>query len=196
MRVADSGVLASMPPARPEKLWLDFTLGSLDGSDQILRAPALAANFGPSIRSTSAPLGSFAVSLASLSVSAATTLSYGCDSGSHLNKTEVDGKVIVVQRGQCSFALKAHLAALEGAKAVLVVNTADSVDLVPTIDEADAELKALVPLVMISNSTGQALEDLLRRGEVRVRPEESGEEVLESIVLGGYAVSNVRLQRN
>lgn len=104
--------------------------------------------------------------------------------------------MLVLHRGKCSFAQKANFAALGGAKAVVVINTSDEAGFVPSA-EGEEEYKALVPLVLVSNTTGSALEALIARAgdeAALMRPVEANNEV-DSLMLGGYQVLNVRLQR-
>lgn len=83
----------------------------------------------------------------------------------------------------------------------MVVINSEEGEMVPSAEDGQGEegegYEALVPLVLVSNSTGRALEGLMAQagsGEVRVRPVEASEET-ESLILGGYQVLNVRLQR-
>ncbi|KAM0748164.1 hypothetical protein T439DRAFT_382639 [Meredithblackwellia eburnea MCA 4105] len=216
-----------------------------------LIVPALAASFGPSIASAGASRGSFAFSQPALPVRV-TGYQFGCEPHHDLlpvispsptpssigqklvnavvessgPRSALDGQVIILRRGMCSFARKSHLAALAGAKAVIVVNNSDDEAkmVVPSADgEEDMDMmKVLVPLVLVSNSTGATLDRILRlsssvgigietgEGEggvasdgeaakttvaATVRPEEAKTMGVEPIVLGGYTVLNVLLER-
>lgn len=209
VRITDPAVLASLPPLRLEKLHLNLALKHLGGEETTLIVPALAASFGPSIAGTAAAKGSFALSQPALPLRTIAGFQYGCEPhrdvvpgkwGSVRNA--VEGQVLVLRRGKCSFARKAHLAALGGAKAIIVVNSSEedeSAMVVPSAEGEEAELRALVPLVLVSNSTGERLEALLvgkeEVVEARVRPEEPKGGGVEPLVLGGYQVWNVQLER-
>lgn len=212
VRIGDPAVLASIPTARLEQVLLRVTVKQPAGAKPTsLVVPALAANFGPAISGAAAAKGSFALSQPALPLRARMAdLAYGCEPhhdvaavppgkiwGGGGVRSAVDGQVLVLRRGLCSFARKAHFAALAGAKAVIVINSADDDEsmIVPSSDGEDKELKALVPLVMVSNSTGATLEKLLRGGEASVRPEEPKEVAIQPLVLGGYTVQNVVLER-
>lgn len=96
---------------------------------------------------------------------------------------------------------------MEGAKAVIVINTFDEEEIVPSAEGEEKEWGTMVPLVLVSNSTGIALEKLLvavekeggGKGEgkgLRVGVREAKEDgETEPLVLGGYHVLNVKLQR-
>lgn len=192
VHIHDPAVLAAVPSKRVEKVQLEVQLG-----DSQLHLPAYMSSFGPSVASTSPPRGSFAFAEPALPLVQA-TFPFGCESHHKADPLEADiqGKIIVLHRGKCSFAKKANLAALGGAKAVVVINTSDEAGFVPSA-EGEEEYKALVPLVLVSNSTGSALEALIARGgeeAALMRPVESRDEV-DSLVLGGYQVLNVKLRR-
>lgn len=196
--IGDPAVLAAMPVSRAERLQLEIVAELPDGKGETVTAGALAASFGPPLSRPSPIPGSFAVSLPPLPLLAA-PLHYGCTSSS-IEATLADGKVLVLRRGGCSFAKKSNVAALSGAKGVICVNSSDDNDLVPSSEGEDNNLKALVPLVLVSNSTGELLEQMLRDAgtlrRVTVVPKESSHvDVPEPLILGGYQVLNVRLQR-
>ncbi|GAA5939158.1 hypothetical protein JCM1841_003340 [Sporobolomyces salmonicolor] len=204
----------SVPPTPPPRLQLS----------------ALAASFGPSLSSRQPPPNSFAVSQPALPVTTSLS-SYGCEphhpappsssssSSSHPSAhdtTALEGHLLLVHRGHCSFARKSHLAALAGAAGVIVINSAHEDWVVPSAaaeDEHDATRRSLVPVVLVANGTGAELEELVRttraRGagdEVWVSVEEEAEgdgdaqgededELVEGMVLGGYWTRNVKLPR-
>jgi len=66
-------------------------------------------------------------------------------------------------------------------------------------------MKSLVPMVLVGNTTGGMLEELVKNrkeGEqvwVRVREEKNADrvedELMDGLVLGGYVVRNVKLGR-
>lgn len=102
------------------------------------------------------------------------------------------------------------MAALSGARGVVIINSSDTEDVVPSAsaeEEADETMKSLVPMVLVGNTTGGMLEELVKNrkeGEqvwVRVREqtkkdgEEEEDELMDGLVLGGYVVRNVKLGR-
>ncbi|KAI5475825.1 ER degradation enhancer, mannosidase alpha-like 1, glycoside hydrolase family 47 protein [Pseudohyphozyma bogoriensis] len=192
VRIADPVVLATVPQHRLEKVHLNIIV---DGAK--VQLPGLASSFGPSIMHPPSS-NAFAISRPPLPLLIPHVQSgayYGCDPH-ELDASSVKGKVVVLRRGVCSFARKSNIAALEGAKAVIVINMANEEDIVPSAEGEERELAALVPMVLVSNSTGMALETMVESGvEALVEAEESKEEGPEPMVLGGYHVMNVRLQR-
>ncbi|GAA5884084.1 hypothetical protein JCM6882_002133 [Rhodosporidiobolus microsporus] len=112
--------------------------------------------------------------------------------------------LLLLHRGHCSFALKAHHAALSGASGVVLISSPSPLDddprgdgfVVPSADageEGEETIRALVPLVLVGNSTGRALEEMVRSAaaarEERVRivgedggaeREEGGKEIEEA----------------
>lgn len=192
VHIHDPAVLAALPSKRVEKVQLDVQLGN-----SRLHLPAYMSSFGPSVASTSPPRGSFAFAEPALPLVQA-TFPFGCEPHHSSDPLEanIEGKILVLHRGRCSFAKKANLAALGGAKAVVLINSSDEEGFVPSA-EGEEDYKALVPLMLVSNSTGSALEALIAKGGVEValmRPVEANDEV-DTLVLGGYQVLNVKLQR-
>ncbi|GAA5873021.1 hypothetical protein JCM1840_007299 [Sporobolomyces johnsonii] len=177
-----------------------------------LQLSALAASFGPSLSSRQPPPNSFALSQPALPLTTS-LYPYGCEphhpppssssSSSNAHGTSLEGHLLLVHRGHCSFALKSNLAALAGAKGVIVINSAHEDLVVPSAssaaaavgddddgdgDEGDgdgdvkARMASLVPVVLVGNGTGAELEELVKatraRGEgeeVWVSVEEEGE---------------------
>ncbi|GAA5943649.1 alpha-1,2-mannosidase MNL1 [Sporobolomyces koalae] len=193
-----------------------------------LEMNGLAANFGPSISSPNPVAGSFAIKNPALPITTSRQL-YGCEphhpsklvehaniaSDDHVlsSSESIEGKVVLLHRGVCSFALKSNLAALSGAKGVIVINDRDTEDIVPSAsaaDEDEATMKSLVPMVLIGNRTGAELEHLVhdrKPGQhvwIRIRYPEPNEddddderaESVEGLMLGGYMVRNVKLGKN
>lgn len=191
--IDDPVVLASIPASRINKVELSMVVETATG-ESTLKGLAYAAAFGPSIASNGAASGSFAVSLPPLPLVSSPS-PYGCDVH-HGSSPSLDGKVVILRRGGCSFAKKANVAALAGAKGVLVVGTLDDEDVVPLADEEEASYKALVPLVLVSNSTGSALEAMMKEGGgATIKAEAAKDEDVNALVLGGYTVVNVKLLR-
>ncbi|GAA5997552.1 alpha-1,2-mannosidase MNL1 [Rhodotorula paludigena] len=165
-----------------------------------LHLPALAASFGPTL--AFAPPAStaervFALDGFALPLVLPRFSPYGCEPHHPpaSSPSSVAPHLLLLHRGQCSFALKAHLAALSGASGVVLVSSALPTDddlrgdgfVVPSAEaseEDDETMKALVPLVLVANSTGTALEEMLRavgdenerRREVAKVPPTSGQD--------------------
>ncbi|KWU45242.1 hypothetical protein RHOSPDRAFT_28872 [Rhodotorula sp. JG-1b] len=218
-----SAVIASIPPVVPvEKIYLmaNLTITSDSGlenpsletgaSPSGLYVPALAASFGPSVAYRSPEAIPLAMIPFMLDGPAMTLVlprfdPYGCEPH-HPPPTGSSDQlepphILLLHRGHCSFALKAHYAALAGAKGVVVVSHPSPTDepdaqnlggfVVPGADaaeEAEDTMRALVPLVLVANSTGQALEDLVRRAgapspsplEPTVQPAQHQQQVLQT----------------
>ncbi|GAA5871463.1 hypothetical protein JCM3774_005606 [Rhodotorula dairenensis] len=236
-----------------------------------LYIPALAASFGPSVayRSPEAippDLTPFMLEGPAFPLILPRFDPYGCEPyhPDPLDTGSREPHLVLLHRGRCSFALKSHHAALAGARGVVLVSHPSASDeptahaaggfVVPGADPSEEEedtMRALVPLVLVANTTGQALEDMVRRGAasahdlepdshaerhhhdqqvlqqqqqpsseaagsavpdwhvmVRLLParetdagdsedeqEEDEEEFADGLVLGGYAVRNVKLHR-
>ena len=183
--------IAALPTLRIE---LQVVVGQ-----QSLKFPALASDFGPSLSSTAAPSTSFAINRPALPLAVAVDF-YGCDT--YHDPTAIDGKVLILRRGHCSFVQKSNLGARAGAKAILVINSAEEQDIVPsggTIEDG-ATAKELVPLLMIGNSTGIALLKVLEEGGVKkgatiVPRARRVEGETEPLLLGGHTVLNIHLKR-
>lgn len=92
----------------------------------------------------------------------ATTDPTGCTASDY---AQADSSIVLVQRGRCSFADKAHLAERAGALAVLVQNDAGEGPL-----RGDLAGRAdVVPALGLTHEAGDALRAGLRGGEVVVR---------------------------
>ena len=90
----------------------------------------------------------------------------------------------------------------------MIINSSDTEDVVPSAsaeEETEETMKSLVPMVLVGNTTGGMLEQLVKNrkeGEqvwVRVREEKNADrvedELMDGLVLGGYVVRNVKLGR-
>ncbi|KAK4056367.1 hypothetical protein OIO90_002510 [Microbotryomycetes sp. JL221] len=187
-----------------------------------LHASALVANFGPSIASSQPPPNSFAFTMPSLPL-VKPTFQFGCDpfvseedddgknnSGVMPSQStqvtqstyasSVEGKVVLLHRGQCSFARKSNMAALSGIKGVIVINSSDDEEFIPSADGDEQALDALVPLLMVSNTTGYAIESMVENAreqglETSVGLVDAHDETDGGLILGGYQVLNVKLHR-
>lgn len=279
--IRDQAVVASVPPILPvEKIYLmaNLTRVSSDSSVELLASsssesegkedlaglymPALAASFGPSVAHRSAEAIApnttpFMLDGPAFPLTLPRFDPYGCEPYQR-NPNPGNGAphLVLLHRGQCSFALKSHHAAMAGARGVILVSHPSATDgptaqdsdgfVVPGADPSEEDedtMRALVPLVLVANTTGQALEDLVRQAAatrddnsnsahrhhdaqevlqrvppasadsaaagarvmVRILPDretdepdsEDGEaeEHADGLVLGGYAVRNVKLHR-
>lgn len=207
----------------------------------VLHIPALAASFGPSIvhrADDTIPPGlspPFMLDGPAFPLTLPAFDPYGCEphhpSSSSSSSGAPQGALVLLHRGHCSFALKAHHAALSGARGVVLVSSASPSAsdaegdefVVPSADpdeEDDETMRALVPLVLVANSTGAELERMVRgvmlpaeeeeeeeRGRRQQRQvwvtithaedEDGAEEEEEEagLMLGGYLVRNVKLHR-
>ena len=181
--------IAALPSLRIE---LQVVVGK-----QSLKFPALASDFGPSLSSTAAPAGSFAIDRPPVALAVAADF-YGCDT--YHDPTPINGKVLLLRRGHCSFVQKSNLGAKAGAKGIIVINSAEEQDIVPSGGgiEDGLEKKELVPLLMIGNSTGVALMKLMDEGrkEATIVPyPRRVEGETEPLLLGGHTVLNIQLKR-
>ncbi|GAA6041395.1 hypothetical protein JCM8097_005223 [Rhodosporidiobolus ruineniae] len=175
-----------------------------------LHLPALAASFGPSLAAAPTISGPGSVtpfvldgeplplvlppfgldgcephhppSSSSPSSPSSSATDYGAPA------TTVEPHLLLLHRGRCSFALKAHYAALSGASGVVLISSPSSLPPSPSssapaealsakeaeeadgfvvpsadpVEEGEETMKALVPLVLVGNSTGTGLEEMVR----------------------------------
>lgn len=77
------------------------------------------------------------------------------------NGASLNGKIVVIRRGNCTFVSKVQAAQDEGAVAVIIVNNVNG----GTIGMAGALLTINIPSIMLSQSEGQPLVDALINGE-------------------------------
>ncbi|MFV8441049.1 T9SS-dependent M36 family metallopeptidase [Flavobacterium sp. LB2P44] len=80
------------------------------------------------------------------------------------NGAEMNGKIVILRRGNCSFAIKVKAAQNAGAIAVVVVNNVDG-DL--TMSGADATI--IIPAISISSSIGENILNQMRTQAVNVK---------------------------
>eukprot|EP00611_Tribonema_gayanum_P027445 TRINITY_DN6784_c0_g1_i1.p1 TRINITY_DN6784_c0_g1~~TRINITY_DN6784_c0_g1_i1.p1 ORF type:complete len:272 (+),score=38.50 TRINITY_DN6784_c0_g1_i1:473-1288(+) len=81
-----------------------------------------------------------------------------------VNADALQGSVVVVQRGRCTFAAKAARAQAAGAAAVVVLNTCDTWPYVMTDSQGEAEASALtIPVAMVSQQDGDKLLQVVQR---------------------------------
>lgn len=150
-----------------------------------LEIPALAASFGPSIthRSPDAvPPGAtpFMLDGPAFPLVLPRFDQFGCEPppprpSPSSAATAPPPYLLLLHRGHCSFATKSHHAALAGARGVVVISHPTAVDdaeaharggfVVPGADPAEEEeetMQELVPLVLVANATGQALDEMVQ----------------------------------
>ncbi|KAM0789813.1 hypothetical protein ACM66B_006664 [Microbotryomycetes sp. NB124-2] len=218
--IHDPLVLANLPNRRVERVQIDVNLDTTWLNDDgvfetlpTLHASALVANFGPSVASSQPPPNSFAFSMPRLPLVRPLFSQFGCepfvdDDVDKLDSSQttddpsssVRDKVVVLHRGMCSFAKKSNMAALSGSKGVIVINSSDDEEFIPSAEGEESSLSALVPLLLVSNSTGYALEEMVRRGveqglDASVQLVDAHDETDGGLILGGYQVLNVKLHR-
>lgn len=85
----------------------------------------------------------------------------GCDDTNYI---DVEGKIALIKRGECSFGEKAQLAAKHGAIAAIIYNNEDG-DVRGTLGVPPEGVK-VAPCVGISKKEGEKFADLLQHGEV------------------------------
>ncbi|KAK4051547.1 hypothetical protein OIV83_002687 [Microbotryomycetes sp. JL201] len=218
--IKDPLVLANLPHRRVERVQIDVSLDATLVNDPLsddvpeslsMHASALVANFGPSVASSQPPPRSFAFSMPRLPL-VRPLFQFGCepivdddklDSSQTTDDPSVSvrDKIVVLHRGMCSFARKSNMAALSGSKGVIVINSTDDEEFIPSAEGDEADLNALVPLLLVSNSTGYALEEMVKKGaeqgvEAMVRLVDAHDESEGAgLILGGYQVLNVKLHR-
>ncbi|EFP92440.1 uncharacterized protein PGTG_18265 [Puccinia graminis f. sp. tritici CRL 75-36-700-3] len=123
-------------PSNRDSSSLEEEEGELDS----ISRPVMLATFGPDVRipgSTGLSIGNGALEVVGLNP----PNEYGCEPITQepvvVHKKErpedVNGKVVLVKRGQCTFADKVQNALLAGAKALIVANQDDTL-LIPTSD--------------------------------------------------------------
>ena len=84
--------------------------------------------------------------------------------GAIVNRSEIDGKIAVVYRGECNFSLKAKNVQDSGAVAIVIINNIPGA---PVAMGAGTNAAGVtIPVVMISNTDGALLRDAIIAGEV------------------------------
>lgn len=78
----------------------------------------------------------------------------GCDAGDY--PAELDGKIVVIKRGECSFGEKSVMAKAAGAAGAIVYNNEEG-SLSGTLGGATSELGPYAPIVGVSLADGQSL---------------------------------------
>ena len=146
-----------------------------------LRLDALAASFGPSLADADLDFA-FDGHALPLVLPPSTASPFGCAPvlQTQPNPTAepddaLSRPILLLRRGECSFAQKAHHAARSGAAGVVLVSgpgdaEPDATDaegfIVPSAaadDEPEGTMRDLVPLVLVGRSAGLELEGLVRR---------------------------------
>ncbi|QJR09929.1 hypothetical protein DSM104443_00980 [Usitatibacter rugosus] len=85
-----------------------------------------------------------------------------CTALSTANAKAVKGKVALVDRGVCGFAVKAKVVQDAGAKAMIVV---ENVDVTPPADMAGVDATVKIPSVRVTLATGNAIKGALAGGD-------------------------------
>jgi hypothetical protein len=185
-------ILRDSPVHSPSRTILRFASTDEGSKQEFLVDSASSAQFGPDILSNAALDGSFAFQRPALQVTTIPTSPFGCGPYNLPRDSVSKGSVLFIRRGLCTFAAKMKFAAAAGAKGVIVSGDTDEV-IVPSAGPEDDLGKVLVPLVLVKNSTGLRVENLLARAESR------GKEVVVEVIpsqgvlyLNGYALANVR----
>jgi len=94
----------------------------------------------------------------------ATADSLAC--GAIVNRSEIDGKIAVVYRGECNFSLKAKNVQDSGAVAILIINNIPGAPV--AMGAGTNAAGVIIPVVMISDSDGALLRDAIIAGEVEI----------------------------
>jgi len=121
---------------------------------------------------------------------------FGC--GSHDDDPAVADAIVVVQRGKCAFADKAALAQQASARALVVVNADDEVEVMQRAPD-DGSGDIAIPAVMITRSTGALLVKRLRAATAvtpatATRPPSKGPP-LAQLLLAGMKCAEPRAPR-
>ena len=86
--------------------------------------------------------------------------------GNIVNRSEIDGKIAVVYRGDCNFSLKAKNVQDSGAVAVVIINNIPGAPVAMGAGTNSAGVT--IPVVMISDADGALLRDAIIAGEVEL----------------------------
>ncbi|WP_299681127.1 T9SS-dependent M36 family metallopeptidase [uncultured Dokdonia sp.] len=142
---------ASGPPGES----LTINGGSLDGS-----YIGIPANFGDSLPEDTPLVGDLSLVQDDDAGNSTDPLD-ACDT--IINGTDLDGKVVVIRRGECEFGVKILAAENEGAIAVIMVNN-DAGDPI-TMGPGTVGDQVSIPSIMVSQSDGEAIIAALEGGE-------------------------------
>ena len=131
---------------------------------KVLSPPAIAgtkqfgtASFGPSISSLGAPISATIVPAVDPADVAGPTTTDGCSP--FTNAAAVAGKIALVERGTCGFAVKARNATNAGAAAVIIYNQAANANAAPASMGGDGinDPFVLIPAVSVTRTDGLAM---------------------------------------
>ncbi|CAH0337084.1 hypothetical protein FVB9288_02826 [Flavobacterium sp. CECT 9288] len=92
-----------------------------------------------------------------------------------LNRSALNGKIVVVKRGNCNFAVKVKAAQNAGAIAVIVINNDDA-----EISMSGADDSITIPAISISSSNGDILLAEMSTGTVNVKIQSQSEPFVNS----------------
>lgn len=178
-------------------------------------ADAFAAAFGPTVDDTASTWRSDGTFLDLQQVPGGPEQQLGCEPYSFLppydplaaanaNNPDVPPpeahpkRLVFVRRGLCSFFHKARLAAQAGADGIIIANTDESA-FTPSADEQEMGMiekkqVALVPLLMVNNSTARVVERMLAgQGQIKVKTGQDKPEK-QKLVINGYVIANAIVQ--
>ena len=88
--------------------------------------------------------------------------SLGCEA--IVNRSEIEGKIAVVYRGDCNFSLKASNVQDSGAVALVIINNIPGAPV--GMGAGTNSAGVVIPVVMISDADGAALRESLLAGDV------------------------------
>lgn len=92
-----------------------------------------------------------------------------------LNKDALNGKIVVVRRGNCNFVTKVKAAQNAGAIAVIVVNNVEG-----SISMSGADGGITIPAISVTNAVGENLIDQMALGTVSVKIQSQSEPFVNS----------------
>ena len=121
----------------------------------------LPANFGGTLTSTPITTDLALVVDNNMGQPASTDPQDGCNTIT--NGSELDGKIVVIRRGQCEFGAKILAAENEGAVAVIMVNNVAGDPI--TMAGGAVGANVTIPAIMINNIDGEALITALLNGD-------------------------------
>ncbi|MFM1875540.1 MAG: hypothetical protein RL266_1277 [Bacteroidota bacterium] len=90
--------------------------------------------------------------------------SLGCEE--IINRSEIEGKIAVVYRGECNFSLKASNVQDSGAVALIIINNIPGAPV--GMGAGTNSAGVVIPVVMISDTDGEALRDAIIAGSVEI----------------------------
>ncbi|MBI1226610.1 MAG: DUF11 domain-containing protein [Bacteroidetes bacterium] len=132
---------------------------------------AIQAAFGPAV-STTAVSGQLVIAEANQNIQVSCTNDCGCGTGQGVGlppNNNVVGKIVLIDRGSCTFIEKVMGAQLGGAAGVIVVNNVPGDGPIAMGGDAQSGAPAIIiPSVMVSYEDGLELKDELALGNVTI----------------------------